>query len=129
RLAVSTLGRTKGARRMAKNEELIVGLDIGTTKIAAVVGELTETGIDIIGVGTHPSRGLKKGVVTNIDKTVASIQHAVEEAQNMAGCEITTVYAGIAGAHIQGQNMAGMVAIKDREIRPHDVQRVIEAAK
>jgi cell division protein FtsA len=114
---------------MARHEELIVGLDIGTTKIAAVVGEVTEAGIDVIGIGTHPSRGLKKGVVTNIDATVDSIAHAIEEAQNMAGCEITTVYAGIAGNHIQGLNSHGVVAVKDKEVRGTDVARVIDAAK
>ena len=114
---------------MAKREELIVGLDIGTTKIACLVGEVTEDGIDIIGVGTHPSYGLKKGVVVNIDSTVQSIQKAVEEAEHMAGVEITSVYAGIAGAHIKAFNSEGVVAIKDREVRPGDIERVIEAAK
>ena len=114
---------------MAKRDELIVGLDIGTTKIAAIVGELTDDGINIIGVGTHPSSGLKKGVVVNIDSTVASIKHAIEEAEHMAGVEITTVYAGIAGGHIKGLNSHGIVAVKDKEVREVDVQRVIEAAK
>jgi cell division protein FtsA len=114
---------------MAKHDELIVGLDIGTTKIAAIVGEVTEEGIDIIGVGTHPSRGLRKGVVTHIDNTVASIKRAVEEAELMAGCEISTVYAGIAGGHIRGFNSHGIVAVKDGEVRESDVARVIDAAK
>ena len=114
---------------MGKREELIVGLDIGTTKIAAIVGEVTEEGIDIIGVGTHVSRGLRKGVVTHIDNTVASIKRAVEEAELMAGCEISSVYAGIAGGHIQGLNSHGMVAVKDGEVRSTDIDRVIEAAK
>ena len=96
---------------MAKREELIVGLDIGTTKIAAVVGEVGPNGIDIIGVGSHPSRGLRKGVVVNIDATVESIRRAIEEAEHMAGCEITSVYAGIAGGHIKGQNSRGMVPV------------------
>ena len=114
---------------MGKRDELIVGLDIGTDKIAAVVGEPTEDGIDIIGMGTHPSRGLRKGVVTHIDNTVQAIKRAVEEAELMAGCEISTVYAGIAGGHIQGLNSHGMVAVKDGEVRASDVSRVIEAAK
>lgn len=114
---------------MGKRDELIVGLDIGTTKIAAIVGEVTEEGIDIIGVGTHPSRGLRKGVVTHIDNTVASIKRAVEEAELMAGCEISSVYAGIAGGHIQGFNSHGMVAVKDGEVRATDIGRVIDAAK
>jgi cell division protein FtsA len=114
---------------MAKREELIVGLDIGTTKIAAIVGELSEDGIDIVGVGTHPSRGLRKGVVINIDHTVASIQRAIEEAEHMAGCEISSVYAGIAGAHIKSFNKPGTVSIKDKEVRPSDVRRAIEIAR
>ena len=93
---------------MAKREELVVGLDIGTTKIAAIVGEITDEGIDIIGVGTHPSTGLKKGVVVNIDATVQSIQRAVEEAEHMAGVEISSVYVGIAGGHIKGLNSHGI---------------------
>ena len=114
---------------MAKREELIVGLDIGTTKIAAIVGEVSEEGIDIIGIGTHPSRGLRKGVVTHIDNTVASIRRAVEEAELMAGCEISSVYAGIAGGHIRGFNSHGIVAVKDGEVRRADMTRVIDAAK
>src|SRR6185436_7001851 len=114
---------------MAKREELIVGLDVGTTKIACIVGEITDEGVDIIGIGTHPCYGLKKGVVVNIDSTVQSIQKAVEEAEHMAGVEITTVYAGIAGAHIKALNSEGVVAIKDKEVRPGDIERVIEAAK
>jgi len=114
---------------MAKRDELIVGLDIGTTKIAAIVGEVSEEGIDIIGIGTHPSRGLRKGVVTHIDNTVASIRRAVEEAELMAGCEISSVYAGIAGGHIRGFNSHGIVAVKDGEVRQSDIARVIDAAK
>src|SRR3990170_1663046 len=112
-----------------RNEELIVGLDIGTTKIAAIVGEVTEDGIDVIGIGTAPSRGLRKGVVVNIDATVQSIEKAIEEAEHMAGCEITSVYAGIAGGHIKGLNSHGTVAVKDREVREGDIARVIESAK
>ena len=114
---------------MAKNDELIVGLDIGTTKIAAIVGEVGPESIDIIGVGTHPSRGLRKGVVTHIDNTVESIKRAVEEAELMAGCEISNVYAGIGGGHIQGINSHGVVAVKNGEVRAADVRRVIDAAK
>jgi cell division protein FtsA len=114
----------------AKRDELIVGLDIGTTKIAAIVGEVTEDGtIDIIGVGTAASRGLRKGVVVNIDATVQSIEKAIEEAEHMAGCEISSVYAGIAGGHIKGLNSHGTVAVKDKEVRDGDIARVIESAK
>jgi cell division protein FtsA len=112
-----------------RRDEIIVGLDIGTTQIAAIVGELTEDGIDIIGIGTAPSRGLRKGVVVNIDGTVQAIQKAIDEAENMAGCEISTVYAGISGGHVRGLNSHGIVAVKDKEVREADLARVIEAAK
>src|SRR5215468_8743295 len=101
---------------MARKDDLIVGLDIGTTKICAVVAEPTESGVDVIGIGTHASRGLRKGVVVDIDATVDSIKHAVEEAELMADCEISSVYAGIAGGHIEGFNSHGIVAVKDREV-------------
>ncbi len=114
---------------MAKREELIVGLDIGTTKVACLVGEVSEDGVDIIGIGTQPCSGLKKGVVVNIDATVAAISKAIEEAEHMAGVEITTVYAGIAGSHIKAFHSEGVVAIRDREVRAGDIERVIEAAK
>ena len=114
---------------MSKKDNLIVGLDIGTTKICAVVAEESENGLDIVGIGTHPSRGLRKGVVVDIDATVDSIKHAVEEAELMADCEITSVYAGIAGGHIRAFNSHGVVAVKDREVREGDVKRVIDAAK
>ena len=114
---------------MAKREELIVGLDIGTTKIAVVVGELTDEGLNVIGVGTHPSNGLKKGVVVNIDSTVASIRHAIEEAEHMAGVQISSVYVGIAGGHIKGLNSHGVVAVKGKEVRDVDVAEVIKHAK
>jgi cell division protein FtsA len=114
---------------MSRREELVVGLDIGTTKICVIVAERTENGIDIVGIGTHPSRGLRKGVVVDIDATVDSIKHAVEEAELMADYEITSVYAGIAGSHIRGFNSHGVVAVKDREVREGDVKRVIDAAK
>ena len=114
---------------MSRRDDLIIGLDIGTTKICVIVAERTENGVDVVGIGTHPSRGLRKGVVVDIDATVNSIKHAVEEAELMADCEITAVYAGIAGSHIRGFNSHGVVAVKDREVREGDVKRVIDAAK
>jgi cell division protein FtsA len=114
---------------MAKTGDILVGLDIGTTKICAIVGEVTDEGIDIIGIGTHPSKGLRKGVVVNIDATVASIKRAIEEAEHMAGCEITTVYTGIAGGHVKAFPSHGVVAIKEKEVRQADVDRVIDQAK
>ncbi len=109
---------------------LIVGLDIGTSKVAAIVGEITADGdIEIIGIGSHRSRGLKKGVVVNIESTVQSIQRAVEEAELMAGCHIDEVYAGIAGSHVRSLNSHGIVAIRDREVFPQDIERVIDAAQ
>ncbi len=112
-----------------QEHELIVGLDIGTTKICAVVGEVSNEGINIIGIGTHPSIGLRKGVVVNIESTVDSIKKAVEEAELMAGCEISSVYAGIAGGHITGFNSRGIVAVKGAEVTQNDVDRVIDAAR
>ena len=109
--------------------ELIVGLDVGTTKICAVIGEVFEDRIDIIGIGTHPSIGLKKGVVVNIESTVHSIRMAVDQAEEMAGCEINNVCVGIAGSHIKGFNSPGIVGIKNREIRQDDIDRVIDAAR
>ncbi len=114
---------------MQRQDDLIVGLDIGTTKICAVVGEVSGSDINIIGIGTHPSIGLRKGVVINIESTVESIKKAVEEAELMAGCEISSVYAGIAGGHITGFNSRGIVAIKGSEISQNDVERVIDAAR
>lgn len=114
---------------MQANEDIIVGLDIGTTKICAVVGEVKGDSISIIGIGTHPSIGLRKGVVVNIESTVESIKKAVEEAEVMAGCEISSVYAGIAGGHITGFNSRGIVAIKGPEITQQDVDRVVDAAR
>lgn len=113
----------------ARRDNLIVGLDIGTTKICAIVGNLTEEGIEIVGIGTSPSSGLRKGVVINIESTVTSIKKAIEEAELMAGCEIKSVYAGIAGGHIKGINSQGVIAIKNREVSQEDVKRVIDAAK
>jgi cell division protein FtsA len=117
---------------MSKKTEknLIVGLDIGTSKVVAIVGEVMPEGaIEVIGIGSHPSRGLKKGVVVNIESTVQSIQRAVEEAELMAGCQIHSVYAGIAGSHIRSLNSHGIVAIRDKEVAPGDVERVIDAAR
>ncbi len=111
-------------------EELIVGLDIGTSKICAVVGEPRPDGIvDIIGMGSHPSIGLRKGMVINIENTVNSIKEAIEEAETMAGCEISSVYAGIAGGHIKGFNSHGIIALKKREVGKTDIERVIDAAR
>ncbi len=117
---------------MASDSEMrrLVGLDIGTSKVAAIVGEVNREGeIEIIGIGTHISRGMKKGVVINIESTVQSIQRAVEEAELMSGCQIDSVYAGIAGSHIRSINSHGIVAIRDREVFPQDVERVIDAAQ
>jgi cell division protein FtsA len=112
------------------NKKLIVGLDVGTSKIAAIVAEIKpEGGFEIIGMGSHPSRGLKKGVVVNIETTVNAIQRALEEAELMADCKIRDVYTGIAGSHIKGFNSHGMVASKDKEVTQMDVDRVIETAK
>ncbi|MGZ5043455.1 MAG: cell division protein FtsA [Methylobacter sp.] len=117
---------------MAKKSErnLVVGLDIGTSKVAAIVGEITSDGnIEIIGIGSTPSRGLKKGVVVNLESTVQSIQRAIEEAELMAGCQIRSVYAGIAGSHIRSLNSHGIVAIKDKEVTQYDIDRVIDSAR
>ena len=118
---------------MSKSEmerNLIVGLDIGTSKVVAIVGEITEDeNIHIIGLGSNPSKGLKKGVVVNIESTVQSIQRAIEEAELMAGCQIHSVYTGIAGSHIRSLNSSGVVAIRDKEVGPQDVERVIDAAR
>jgi cell division protein FtsA len=115
-------------KRADKN--LIVGLDIGTSKVVAIVGEITdEGGIEVVGIGSHPSRGLKKGVVVNIESTVHSIQRAVEEAELMAGCDIHSVYTGIAGSHVRSLNSHGIVAIRDKEVSAGDVDRVIDAAQ
>lgn len=109
---------------------MIVGLDIGTSKIVAIVGEMTPDGtLEVVGIGSHPARGMKKGVVINIESTVQSIQRAVEEAELMAGCQIHSVYAGIAGSHIKGMNSHGIVAIRDREVVRGDMDRVIDAAQ
>ncbi len=115
---------------MVKEErgELVVGLDIGTTKICAVVGEVRGEEVDVIGVGIHPSVGLRRGVVVNIESTVESIRGAVRDAEKMAGCEISAVFVGIAGRHIMGFNCRGLVPIKHQEINQDDIDRVIDAA-
>lgn len=110
------------------SKEIVVGLDIGTTKICAVVGEVTGDNLEIIGMGSHPSEGLRKGVVINIENTVNSIKEAIEEAETMAGCEISSVYAGVAGGHIKGFNSHGVIALKEKEVTKKDLERVIEAA-
>ena len=112
-----------------RGDNLIVGLDIGTTKICAIVGNLTDEGLDIVGIGTSPSKGLRKGVVINIESTVEAIRKALQEAELMAGCEIKSVFAGIAGGHIKGFNSQGVIAIKNREVNKEDIRRVIDAAK
>jgi len=114
---------------MAKKDNIVVGLDIGTTKICAIVGEKTKDGVEIIGIGSTPSKGLRKGVVVNIESTVESIKKAIEEAELMAGCDINRVYCGIAGGHIKAFNSHGVIAIKSREITKADIERVIEAAQ
>lgn len=114
----------------AENSNMIVGLDIGTSKVVAIVGEVKADGsLNIVGIGSHRSRGLKKGTVVNIESTVESIQRAIEEAELMAGCRIHSVYAGIAGSHIRSMNSHGIVAIRDREVTRADIDRVIDAAQ
>ncbi|HEY9017050.1 cell division protein FtsA [Thiomicrospira sp.] len=115
-------------KKLASN--IIVGLDIGTSKIAAIVGKVkADGGIEILGMGTHPSKGLKKGVVVNIDSTVESIQRAIDEAERMSGYQAQTVYVGIAGSHIKSFNSNGMVAVRNQEVTEEDIQRVIDAAR
>lgn len=114
---------------MGKKNSIVVGLDIGTSKICAAVGEMTEHGLEIIGIGLHPSQGLRKGVVINIETTVNSLKKAVEEASLMAGCEIHTVFTSISGGHIKGFNSHGIVAVKNKEVMARDLERVIDAAK
>src|SRR5579863_8780641 len=112
------------------NKDLIVGIDIGTSKVVTLVGEMTSEGhLNVIGFGSHPSQGLKRGVVINIESTVQSIQRSVEDAELMADCEIFSAYTGIAGSHIRSINSHGIVAIRDREVTQSDVDRVIDAAK
>ncbi|BDD86365.1 cell division protein FtsA [Desulfofustis limnaeus] len=120
---------TPAGRKREERGDLVVGLDIGTTKICCVVGEVFEDGIDIIGVGTAPSLGMRKGVVVNIESTVASIRKAVKMAEDTAGCDLESVYVGIAGNHIKGFNSPGILAINGREIKQSDIQEVINAAR
>jgi cell division protein FtsA len=116
--------------RQRDTRELIVGLDIGTSKVIAIVAEILPEGrMEVVGMGSHPSRGLKKGVVVNIESTVNAIQRALEEAELMADCKITEVYTGIAGSHIKSFNSHGMVPIKDKEVTQFDVDKVIETAR
>jgi len=113
-----------------RSNNMIVGLDIGTSKVVAIVGDIKADGsLDIVGIGSHRSRGLKKGTVVNIESTVESIQRAVEEAELMAGCQIQSVYAGIAGSHIRSMNSHGIVAIREGEVTRADIHRVIDAAQ
>lgn len=117
---------------MAKkpNKDLIIGIDIGTSKVVTLVGEITSDGhLNIIGFGSHPSQGMKRGVVVNIESTVQSIQRSVEDAELMAGCEIYSAYTGIAGSHIRSINSHGIVAIRDNEVSHSDIERVVDAAK
>src|SRR4029077_11809411 len=112
------------------SKNLVVGLDIGTSKIVAIVAEVTAEGeLNIIGLGTQPSRGLRRGVVVNIEATMASIQRVLEEAELMADCRIAEVYTGVAGSHIRSLNSSGMVAIKEKEVTEADIDRVVETAK
>ena len=113
-----------------QSSKMIVGLDIGTSKVVALVGEVSADGdVEIVGLGTHPSRGLKKGVVVNIESTVQSIQYAIDEAQQMAGCQIYSAYVGIAGKHISSLNSDGIVAIREGEVTRADIDRVLDSAK
>ncbi|TMA97842.1 MAG: cell division protein FtsA [Deltaproteobacteria bacterium] len=114
---------------MAKKHSIVVGLDIGTTKICALIGEMTDQGVEIIGVGSHPSQGLRKGVVINIEATVSSVRRAIEEAGLMAGCEVHTVFTSISGGHVKAFNSHGIVAVKNKEVTQRDLERVIDAAK
>lgn len=115
---------------MAKRDQIHVGLDIGTTKICAIVAEITDSGeMNVIGVGSAPSRGMKKGVVVDIESTVESIKKAVEEAELMAAVQINSVYTGIAGSHISAENCKGVVALKKAEVTREDIHRAIESAR
>jgi cell division protein FtsA len=116
------------ARKIDKN--LVVALDMGTSKVVVLIGEvMADGGVEVIGIGSHPSRGLKRGVVVNIESTVQSIARAVEEAELMAGCQVHSAFTGIAGSHINSLNSHGIVAIRDKEVRQTDIDRVIDAAK
>src|SRR5438045_2797919 len=126
----TVLKKTVAGMLKRSERNLIVGLDIGTSKVVALVGEVGLDGsIEVLGIGSQPSRGLKKGVVVNIESTVQSIQRAVEEAELMAGCEIHSVFAGIAGSHVRSLNSHGVVGVRDKEVSQGDVEHVIDAAK
>ncbi len=114
---------------MGKKNSIVVGLDIGTSKVCAVIGEMTENGVEIIGVGSHASQGLRKGVVINIEGTVNSVKKAIEEASLMAGCEVHAVFTSISGGHIKAFNSHGIVAVKNKEVTQRDLERVIDAAR
>ncbi len=114
---------------MVKNEKMVVGLDLGTTKTCVLVGLWSEEGLEVVGFGTAPSIGLRKGVVVNLDSTVASIRQAVEEAEKMCGQKIKVIQTGIAGSHLQGLNSRGIIGVKDREVSARDVEQVLEAAR
>jgi cell division protein FtsA len=120
---------TETGRHPMADNEIIAGLDLGTTKVCAIVAEQTDDGLDIIGIGSVPSKGLKKGVVVNIEATVQAIKAAIEQAETMAGCTISTVYAGVAGSHVRGMNKDGVAAIPNREVVADDVARVLVQAK
>src|SRR4029079_17111412 len=124
------ISETKEQRMVKDGKNLVVGLDIGTSKIVAIVAELTWAGeLNVIGMGAQPSRGLKKGVVVNIEATMASIQRVLEEAELMADCQMQQVYHGIAGSHIRCYTSHGMVAIKEKDVTQADIDRVVETAK
>jgi len=114
---------------MGKKSNILAGIDLGTTKTAAIVGEVTESGMNIIGMGISPAKELRKGGVVNIDSTVEAIKKAVEDAEHMSGCRIDSAYVGISGNHIKGQNSLGIVAVKGREVDEDDVHRAIEASR
>lgn len=114
---------------MARSDDIIVGLDVGTTKICAIIGEVHDDGIDIIGIGSAPSKGMRKGVVINIASTVEAISEAIREAELMSGCDVSSVFTGISGGHIRGFNSQGVVAVASDEVRTGDMDRVIEAAR
>lgn len=116
-------------KKSPKSSDTLVGIDFGTTKICVVVGQQTENGLEIVGIGKQPSLGIRKGVVVNIPTTVDAVKKSTEVAELMADCEVTSAYAGIAGGHIKGFNSSGVVAIKNREVTEHDVERAIDAAK
>lgn len=122
-------GRSNPGPSVPSEGEIIAGLDLGTTKVCAIVGEVTEDGIDVIGVGSVPSKGLRRGVVVNIESTVQAIRAAILQAETMAGVEIGSVYAGISGSHVQGMNKDGVAAIMNREVSHEDVRRVLEQAR